>query len=167
MLSFFLTRARGCKADCPTPSLSACVPACVRRLRPGRARARTLARHTNLTPKANQTSKCIPGSPSQPHRNPWKNDKNTVCAMFATQRRRPHLRKKSRSLNRRLARHAGMRCWQSMRGCRGCWRGCWQLSGAICTVFTVFFEGRAEARGKAREAGDVLGSKCLGRPACR
>ena len=25
----------------------------------------------------------------------------------------------------------------------GCWRGCWQLSGAICTVFTVFFEGRA------------------------
>ena len=36
----------------------------------------------------------------------------------------------------------------------------WRLSGAICTVFTVFF-------GKAREAGDALGSKCLGRPACR
>ena len=28
-------------------------------------------------------------------------------------------------------------------GCRGCWRGCWRLSGAIRTVFTVFFEGRA------------------------
>ena len=26
---------------------------------------------------------------------------------------------------------------------QGCWRGCWRLSGAICTVFAVFLEGRA------------------------
>ena len=53
-------------------------------------------------------------------------------------------------------------------GCRGCWRGCWRLSGAICTVFPVFFRRSgnvaSEARRKAREVGDVLGSKCLGRP---
>ena len=38
-------------------SLSACVPACVQRAR---------ARRTGLTPRANQTKQCIPGSPSQP-----------------------------------------------------------------------------------------------------
>ena len=41
-----------------------CLPACG---------ARARAARTCLTPKANQTTKCIPGSPSQPHKNRWKN----------------------------------------------------------------------------------------------
>ena len=63
----FITKRRGVVFS------AQCVPACVRRAR------------TRLTPKANQTKKCIPGSPSQPHRNRRKNEeKHCMRDVFRT-----------------------------------------------------------------------------------
>ena len=89
------TRARGCKVACPTP-LTLRVHVCL--LASGACvRARALAARVSHRKPVRQKM-----HPRQPR---GKMKKNTVCAMFSTQRRRPHLRKKSCSLDRRLARH--------------------------------------------------------------
>ena len=197
------TRLQGCLPNPPDtehaithPSLSACVPACVQRLRSASARAARVSHQKPIRPK-----NASPAARPSPTETGGKMKKDTVCAMFSAQRRRPHLRKKSRSLDRRLARHVRLPpkptlrgpflkglsdagdagdvsdagtprcwgCWRSLRRCRGCWRGCWRLSGAICTVFTVVLKvGQRGIRSpsQGQEGRDVLGSKCLGRPAC-
>ena len=111
-------RLQGCLPNPPDaehalthPSLSARVPACVRRLR----RARARARRTCLTPKANQTKECIPGSPSQSHTG-GQMKKNAARAMFSAQGRQLHLLKKSRSLDRRLALHVRLPPKPALRG---------------------------------------------------
>ena len=81
---------------CSAVSLDVCLlasSACVRRARAARVSHRT-----------------------QPHIIPWKMKKNTECTMFSAQRLRPHLRKKNRSLDRRLARHVRLPPKPTLRG---------------------------------------------------
>ena len=95
------------------PSLSACVPACVRRLRPGVRSARTpRGSHTQTQSDQTNASPAARLSPAEARANLKK---TTVCATFSAQRR-PHLRKKNRSLDRRLARHVCLPPKPTLRG---------------------------------------------------
>ena len=131
--------------------------ACVRRAR---------ARRTGLTSKANQTKKCIPGSPSQPHRNPCLNEEKhgmlnvfRTAAAAALAQEKPLTRSQTcppcpptAKTYSQGAIFEGFE--QGCRGCKGCCRNA-GVAGEVCedaeagslqgdlhSIYSVF-EGRA------------------------
>ena len=85
------------------------MPACVRRLRPARAL------HGSHT-ESQSDQKIHPWQPVSAPQKPVEKQRNMVCAMFSAQRRWPHLRKKTRSVDRRLARHVRLLPKPTLRG---------------------------------------------------
>ena len=164
-------RPQGCLPNPPDtegalthPSLSACVPACVWRLRPVRVGATRASHRKPIRPK-NASPAARPSPPETrgnmkktryvrcfPHsggRACARKAAHSIADLSAMSAYRQNLLSKGNFWGCRgwkgcwnaqmLVMQECRGCWRSLRGCRGCWRGCWRLSGAICSVFTSVF----------------------------